>query len=237
MRNIFYFLAAILAFGAAWYYYQSVSAQTATINKLRLVAQEGLVIKAGTKIDDEFMEEYIVSQAIPRALAGEFAWALADNAVARVNLKGRTFAQDVNGGNFLQASQFFVAQESAFARRIKPGHRAFSIPVQSEHTLETFIEPGARVDVIGTFDTDDQNYYSKMLLENVEVMAVGEAASRGEYDPSEGISYSSVTLQAPSEVVAAFLGEFESSDGALTLVLRNPCDDNPDCVGGTAVAQ
>ena len=41
MRNIFYLLAALLSFGVGVYYFQQVSAQTATITKLRLVAEDG----------------------------------------------------------------------------------------------------------------------------------------------------------------------------------------------------
>jgi hypothetical protein len=37
----------------------------------------------------------------------------------------------VTAGSFLQRAQFFVSQENAFARRIKPGNRAFSIPVDA----------------------------------------------------------------------------------------------------------
>jgi Flp pilus assembly protein CpaB len=72
-----------------------------------------------------------------------------------------------------------------------------------------------------------------MLLENVEVMAVGETVTRGASGEGGAETYNSVTLQASVEIVETFLGEFESADGALTLVLRNPCDENPDCVGAS----
>lgn len=239
MRNVFYFLAAILAFGAAWYYYQDVSAQTATINKLRLVAEDGLVIQAGTVIDDDFMADRVVSQRIPLALAGEFAWALDDTAATRVNLRGRVFGTAVPAGSFLQRGHFFVPQQDAFARRIKDGYRAFSLPINSQRAVEKFIAPGAHVDVIATFGTDGV-FASRRLLEDVEVMAVGDIDSQGEYDNQGRPQYQSVTLQAPADVVEAFLAESDQSDassGELTLVLRNPCEGNDACVGGAAVNQ
>lgn len=231
MRNVFYFLAALLAFGAAWYYYQDVSEQTATITKLRFKAEDGVIIEAGTVIDDDFIKEHIVSQKLPLSLASEFGWALDDSQSTRINLRDRVLGQDVSAGAFLQRAHFFVAQQEAFARRIKDGYRAFSIPVESNRAVENFITPGSRVDVIGTFEIAPDTMVSKRLLENVEVMAVGEIDSRGEYEKQDRPAYNSVTLQAKAEAMEAYLAEAENVEGSLTLVLRNPCEDSDDCVG------
>lgn len=234
MRSLFYFLAALLAIGIAYYYYQDVASQTATIRKLRLAAEDGLVIRAGTVIDDEFIERYLVSQTLPRLLEDEFQWALDDNAAVRINLRGRSFGQDVASGSFLQRAQFFVAPENAFARRIQPGNRAFSIPVDAKRAVEKFIAPGARVDVIGTFQAGQDAATSRRLLEDIEVMAVGEIDSRGEYESQDRPDYSSVTLQAPAAAVEVFLAEAETAQGGLTLILRNPCEGAADCIAETA---
>lgn len=237
MRNVFYFLAALLAFGAAWYYYQDVSEQTATVRKLRLSAEDGLVIKAGTVIDDDFMKKFIVSQTLPKTLAKEFGWALDDTPATRINLRDRVLGQDVASGAFLQRAHFFVVQENAFARRIKPGNRAFTVPVQSNRAVENFISPGAHVDVIGTFEVAEDTMVSRVLLENAEVMAVGEIDSPGEYDNQDRPSYNSVTLQAGAKIIETFLAEAEVATGALTLVLRNPCEDAADCIGSEEASQ
>jgi len=237
MRNVFYFLAAILAFAAAYYYYQDVSEQTATVQKLRLVAEDGLVIEAGTEVDDEFIEKYIVSQKLPRSLAGEFQWALDDTPAVRINLRERVFGQDVQSGSFLQRAHFFLAQENAFARRIREGNRAFSIPVKSGHAVENFITPGARVDVIGTFGEVGTTVVSRRILENVEVMAVGGIDSRGEFETLDRPVYDSITLQARAEDVERYLAEAENMTGELTLVLRNPCENADDCVGSGGATQ
>ena len=233
MRSLFYFLAAMLAFGVAWFYYREVATQTATMHKLRLVAEDGLVIRAGTEIDDAFIDKYLVSQEMPLVLAEDFRWALDDNAATRINLRGRVFGQDVPSGSFLQRAQFFLTQENAFARRIRPGNRAFSIPVEPNRTVEKFISPGARVDVIATYEVSQTEARSKRLLENIEVMAVGEVDSRGEYETKDRPDYNSVTLQAPAGDVERFLAEAETATGALTLVLRNPCENAADCIGET----
>ncbi len=229
MRNIFYFLAALIAFGTAYYYYEDVSAQTATVQKLRLVAEDGVVIKAGTIVDAEFMERYVISQAVPATLAAQFDWVLDDTPVTRINLQDREFGQDVAAGNFLQRTHFFVAQENAFARRIKPGYRAVSIPVESDRAVANFIMPGARVDIIGAFEASQNTHTSEILLENVEVMAVEDIDTRGEFETRDRPDYDSVTVMAPAALVAAYVAKAEGVSGALTLLLRNPCEEIASC--------
>ena len=230
MRNLFYGLAALLSFGVGWFYYQDVASQTATVNKLRLVARDGLVITAGTVVDDAFLREYVTSQPVPKGIAEEFQWALSDDAVTLINLRGQVFGSDVPSGSFLQRAHFFLAPQEAFARRIHPGNRAFSIPFEESRAVENFLDPGARVDVIGTFVAEDNTVRSRRVLENVEVMGVGAYDRTDDFREQDNPEYQSVTLQAPAEVVEAFLALEVQTVGDLTLVLRNPCDGASDCI-------
>jgi Flp pilus assembly protein CpaB len=236
MRGLIYTLAALFAFGTAFYYYQDVSAKTATVSKLRLASEDGLVIGEGTTIDDEFLSTMLVSQRIPAALAEDFRWALDDTPTIRANLRGEVFTRDVPGGAFLDRTLFFASSEGAFVRRIREGHRAFSIPVAADRAVENFIAPGSRVDIMGTFELPGDLLETRVLLENVEIMAVGTFATRGDYERAEAPGYSSVTLQATTEAIRVFLGEAEAAMGDLVLVLRNPCEDASDCVGGEIVS-
>lgn len=231
MRHLFYFLAALLSFGVGWYYYQDVSAQTATIGKLRLVADDGVIIPAGTPVDDAFLAEYVISQPMPQGLAADFQWALDDDAATLINLRDQVFAQDVPAGSFLQRAHFFLSTPEAFARRIHPGNRAFSIPVGDSRAVENFLEPGARVDVIGTFADASDTIYTRRVLENVEVMGVGAFDQSEIFRDRTKPQYQSVTLQAPAEVVEAFLALEIQTVGDLTFVLRNPCDGDASCIG------
>lgn len=232
MRNIFYLLAALLSFGVGWFYYGQVAEQTATISKLRLVAEDGLIFKEGTVVDEAFIEEYIVSQPMPRALADDFNWALGDDPVTRINLKGRVFGQDVAAGSFLQRAHFFVEREIDFDMRIQPGNRAFSIPVEPDRGVGVFLAPGGHVDVIGPFVGDDDRIVTKPLIVNAQVMAVGEYDTSAAYHDEESPEYKNVTLQAPAADVEAFLAMEVLSVNDLTLVLRNPCEGvGIECVG------
>ena len=232
MRNIFYLLAALLSFGVGWFYYGQVATQTATITKLRLVAEDGLVIKAGTVIDEAFIDKYVVSQPMPRALAPDFTWALGADPVTRINLKGRVFGQDVAAGSFLQRAHFFAERQIDFDLRIHPGNRAFSIPVEEDRGVGVFITPGSHVDVIGPFVDDNDKIVVRQLIENAEVMAVGEFDTGAEYRDEDSPEYQNVTLQAPAAAVEQFLALEVLSVNDLTLVLRNPCEGAvADCVG------
>ncbi|MEM9707644.1 MAG: RcpC/CpaB family pilus assembly protein [Pseudomonadota bacterium] len=234
MRNIFYFLAALLALGVGWFYYQKVEADTATITKLRLKAEDGLVIEAGTLVDESFFEKYVVSQAMPRALSSDFTWALGDDPVTRINLKGRVFGQDVAGGSFLQRVHFFAEPQIDFDLRIEPGNRAFSIPVEPDRGVGVFLVPGSHVDVIGPFVNADDQITTRAILENAIVMAVGEFDSSAALrEERELPRYKNITLQAPSAEVEAFLAQEVLSVNDLTLVLRNPCEGTQDCIGLT----
>jgi Flp pilus assembly protein CpaB len=229
MRNIYFFLAALLSFGIAWFYWQDVSNRTATVTKLRIVAEDGLVIRAGTEITEDFVERYVVAQPVPLAIADQFTWALDDSPVVRLNLVGRTLGQDLNGGMFLTREQFFVPQEDEFARRIEPGNRAFSIPVQADRAVENFVLPGARVDVIGVFEQPDGSFAPERMLENVVIMAVDGLDSIGAIEAENAISFNTVTLQAPAAATEAFLARMQQVSGDLSLVLRNPCEVAADC--------
>ncbi|MEO9827231.1 MAG: Flp pilus assembly protein CpaB [Paracoccaceae bacterium] len=232
MRNIFYLLAAVLSFGVGWFYYQQVSEQTATMSKLRLLAQDGLVIKAGTVVDDAFIEEFVIAQPMPVSLAPDFTWALGDDPVTLINLKGRVFGQDVAAGSFLQRAHFFAERQIDFDMRILPGNRAFSIPVEPDRGVGVFVTPGAHVDVIGPFMDDDENIVTRPLLVNAQVMAVGEFDTTAAFQDEENPEYKNVTLQAPAADVEAFLTMEVLSVNDLTLVMRNPCEgEATTCVG------
>ncbi len=230
MRNLFYLLAACLSFGVGWFYYQDVETKTATVTKLRLVVEDGLVIEAGTVVDDAFLEKYVVSQSMPRTMADDYGWALSDDPVTMINLRGQVFGQDVQSGNFLQRAHFFLAPKEAFARRIHPGYRAFSIPIEEDRGVENFITPGSHVDVMGPiFDPITETIRTHRILENAEVMAVGGFDNSGDFREENSPTYDSVTMQAPAEAVEAFLALEVQAVEDLTLVLRNPCEGALTC--------
>ncbi len=237
MRNLFYTLAASLAFGTAYYYYQDVSAQSATVQKLVFVSDSETVFEAGTVIDDAFLKAHLKSRAVPAQMVEGMKWAIADTPATRTHLKGRVLAQNVPAGSFLQGSHFAVKRSTSLAERIKPGYRAFAVEVREATAVETFVTPGSRVDVIGTFVARrGEEGTSRRLLENIVVMASGSYDTKGAFEQQERPEYRTVTLQVPSDQIEDFLTAKAAANGGLTLVLRNPCEDVPSCVGSSILA-
>lgn len=114
---------------------------------------------------------------------------------------------------------------------IAEGKRAITVRVNEVIGVAGFALPGNYVDVIvSTRDEskakDDQNI-SKIVLEKILVLAVGEVASRDETKPKV---VNAVTLEVTPEEAEAI--DLARSVGQLSLVLRNQIDTNSIKTGG-----
>lgn len=116
---------------------------------------------------------------------------------------------------------------------VQHGRRAMSLPISGASGVSGMIEPGDRVDVVGTFSMPAQNNATEMetvtltVLQDVSVLATGQTTSRqpaGRRSAASGsTAYSSVTLEVtPRE--AELLVFAQQAKGRLSLTLRNPAD-------------
>ena len=129
------------------------------------------------------------------------------------------------------------SSQSGLAPLIPAGMRAISIAVDSTSSVTGLIQPGNKVDVVGTFRFPDAKGDKSMdtltltILQNVYILATGTDMGRANLGrnaksssaagtPSRGYSSVSMAL-TPKEV--EFL-VFASQKGRLTLSLRNPED-------------
>lgn len=113
---------------------------------------------------------------------------------------------------------------------VPEGKRAFSLRVNEVVGVGGFIVPDTKVDVILTTVPPGSNErVSKMILENVPVLAAGQVVEQKENKP---ITVNTVTLSVtPDEAERLALA---SNDGTIQLVLRNFMDsDNVVTVGAT----
>ena len=109
--------------------------------------------------------------------------------------------------------------------------RAVSLPVSSAAAVSCMIEPGDRIDILGTFTLPSRSNPAEMetvtltLLQDVTVLAVGQTISRQlpgrqKQGPS---GYNSVTVEVtPRE--SELLVFAQQAKGSITLTLRNPAD-------------
>jgi pilus assembly protein CpaB len=151
-------------------------------------------------------------------------------------LKGRRVDRDIAPGSLLLYEYFNAKPANRFAARIEAGKRAMSIEASATSAVSFLLEPGSRVDLVGTIELEprrspDPNNAGSLertktetILQNVRVLAVGDISTRGAYANSEETSYATVTIElSPEEVERLVFARARLSD-TLNLVLRNPAD-------------
>lgn len=106
---------------------------------------------------------------------------------------------------------------------IAPGMRAMSVAVDEVGDISGFVKPRTHVDVLvavsGT-SADNGKPYSKIVLQNIEVIAVAQQIDKGKDEPE--VAKVVTLLVTPHE--AEKLG-LASRDGVLRLAMRNYNDD------------
>ncbi len=114
---------------------------------------------------------------------------------------------------------------------VPPGKRAITVRVNDVVGVAGFALPGNYVDVVVNTKDDrkpkDDQSISKIVLEKILVLAVGEEASRDETKPK---AVKAVTLEVTPEQAEAI--DLARSVGQLSLVLRNQIDVEPVKTGG-----
>jgi pilus assembly protein CpaB len=104
---------------------------------------------------------------------------------------------------------------------IPPGMRAISVKVNEVIGVAGFVVPGTRVDVVATVRRAD-DAITRVLVPNVHVLAAGTRYEQEKARDVKPIPTTVVTLVVtPSEAEKIALA---SSEGQLTLMLRNPLD-------------
>jgi pilus assembly protein CpaB len=106
---------------------------------------------------------------------------------------------------------------------IPPGLRAMSVAVDEVGDISGFVKPRTHVDVIvavsGT-GPDNNRPYSKVVLQNIEVLAVAQQIDKGKDEPE--VAKVVTLLVSPHEAEKLSLA---SRDGMVRLAMRNYNDD------------
>jgi pilus assembly protein CpaB len=104
---------------------------------------------------------------------------------------------------------------------IQPGMRAYVI--QAAGRAAQLVQPGDRVDVVGTFTQQESSEHrvSAVLLQNVLVLARGSAVQGSASTSPEGRELALSVSLAQSQILAA-----ASDRGTLSVALRSPEDVN-----------
>ena len=142
-------------------------------------------------------------------------------------LPGRIAVRQMSAGDIITESKLMPpngAQNGGIMTYIVPqGHRAVTVAVNEVAGVAGFITPNSRVDVVlttprpGTADKEDN--ISKIILQNVPVLASGQVTEQKEGKP---VVVPTVTLDlVPDDAEKLIVG---AKKGSLQLLLRNVID-------------
>ena len=178
-------------------YLGSVESRQEGVKYLRLKSdvslEKGAEVKEGSFEVDTMPEKFagLRKLIVPGDEEGQ-AW-----------VTGRRVNRKVAAGSPLMLDDFLDVPGKRFSAKIANGHRAISIPVASATAVSYFVEPGSRVDILGTFQKIRQESVSvtvprgdgkqtntvmvpqlkktlvtMTVLQDVKVLAVGRAVDR-----------------------------------------------------------
>lgn len=146
------------------------------------------------------------------------------------SLAGRVAAGPIGAGEPITASRLIEegASYAGVSTMIAPGKRAVAVKGNMVLGLSGFIRPGNHVDVLVTMDIpksggdgNDEESFSKTVLENIKVIATGTELERtgddGETSPVDTYTLELTSLESEKLALAA-------TRGTLHFALRNPAE-------------
>ncbi len=154
---------------------------------------------------------------------------------------GQPLKNDVQQNSMIVTSDFEVEEAArTLASKIPEGERAMSMSVNQVSGVSGLLNPGDRVDILGTFPVGSKDqvvkqaggggnvgYITMTLLQNVTILATGQRISSvmGGEGRRTGGGYGTVTMSLTVE--ESELLTIAQTRGDLRLLLRNPDDVEP----------
>ena len=228
MRNkrFFFVLGGALVFGllAAVSVSKYLSSAQAYTKNLNSIAVAKVAIPLGTKI----IPEQLMMVQFPKDSTPDGAFTSPDKLAGRVAV--------MNIGAREPITEARLAPEGSaggLSAAIPEGYRAMTVKVDDVVGISGFIMPGTNVDVVVVIDPEEkslnQNPISKIVLQNIRVLANGQNIDKPE-DQREANSVKAVTLQVTPEQAEKLA--LASTEGKLQLVMRNSTDQGDEQTTG-----
>ena len=112
-------------------------------------------------------------------------------------LMGRVAKHDIQEGQLILEGSLVPSGQTPLLGAIVPsGYRAIGVFVDARGGIQKFLRAGDHVDVVVTMDTEEEVSSSKVLLQDIEVLAVPESerSQDGSVNPLSGEATIPVTL-------------------------------------------
>ncbi|MBN1781042.1 Flp pilus assembly protein CpaB [bacterium] len=148
---------------------------------------------------------------------------------------GRVIKTDAFPGEAIIESKLAPAgSEGGFSSIIPPGMRALTVEVNTYVGVGGFILPNTRVDVLVTVASyrDKEEASTRIILENIKVLAVDQTFQRKGDDP---VTVQTVTLLVTPDQAEKLV--LASTEGKLQLTLRNDSDDAQNRTAGVKLKE
>lgn len=228
MRNkrFFIVLAGALLFGllAAFSVSRYLSSAQAYTKGLNGVAVATVAIPVGTKI----VAEHVTVVQFPKESTPDGAFDSPEKLVGRVAVTNIAPREPVT-----EARLAPEGTAGGLSAVIPEGYRAMNVKVDDVVGISGFIMPGTLVDVVvvivPTNDSSSQGPISKIVLQNIKVLANGQNIDQPE-DQREPNSVKAVTLLVTPEQAEKLA--LAATEGKLQLVMRNSTDQGDEQTTG-----
>ncbi len=208
-------ICGVLAAGLFYLYIQDIKQQYRPDDLIT-------VIKARTDVK----RDSIVTEEMLQAIELPGKYAHPDAVQKRKDIVGKIAGSDISAGEII-LKQKLVEQDNStdrMAYRVPQSKRAVAIGIDSISGVAGYIKEGDRVDVFATLDVADssgsreEETYTVLTLQNIEVLAVG--SSFGQSGGDEGGK--TLTLAVSPEEASSLI--LASERGAVRMALRSPVD-------------
>jgi pilus assembly protein CpaB len=168
----------------------------------------------GTVMKDP--EKYFVEKEIPKSAAPKRGFSSFDD------IKNQKLVKPVSEDAFITKDDIMDTGSDIFIQNIPPGCQAVSMKVTADTLVGGFVQANTRVDVLITMRRENGESFSKVIMQNMLVLATDQDDMR---DPDKkGKLANTVTLAAkPEDAVKLRLA---SSMGEVSLTLRKYGDDS-----------
>ena len=155
----------LVAAGGIWQYLNQAQEKVKKLSVTRAVVVASMQIPAGTKLSDSDLAiKQLPEQTVPK-----------DYPSSIESIKGRIVKTTIQPEEVITEARLVgLGAAGGLTVVIPPGYRAFTMKVNDVIGVGGFINPGDRVDVISILQKDDQRTFSKTILQNVLVLAVGD---------------------------------------------------------------
>jgi pilus assembly protein CpaB len=214
---IFLVLALAMGGAAAWFTQRLTSQPTATEASLRTAPV--VVLRIDVPVATSLTKEQLTTADWPADHVPHGALTQIEQAVGRVVRRPVAAGEPV-----LEMALFETGTSGGLRAVIDPTQRAVSVKVDNVIGVAGFVKPGAIVDVVATMrrvDLERAIPYSKVILQNIRVLAVDQKLEEAKSGEPEIVSVATLEVTPPQ---AQFL-IYAAHEGRLQLAMRSPGDE------------